>query len=281
MLAPQPIGVSRRTALLGSLLFLTAIAAILLVTQQRKPQPATPRSPASACVDLRAQLERLSCPGTIANDWGALSYYRDDDARLAQQATAPQLTRVVFIGDSITYSWPALRAGGNLKNIEGVNRGITSQVTAQMLLRFRQDVIDLHPRVVVILAGSNDLAYLLPPAAPIIESNLASMAELAGANGIRVVLSSIPPVSDYELDVDGKPALRTATHSPQQIVEVNAWMKNFAAKRDFVFLDYYSSLVDEKGFFKKGYSLDGLHPNDKGYAVMEELLNEALGAAIR
>lgn len=98
-----------------------------------------------------------------------------------------------------------------------------------MLLRFRQDVIDLHPRIVVILGGSNDLAYLLPPAVPIIQSSLASMAELADANGIRVVLSSLPPVSNYELDSDGKPALRTITHSPQQIVEANHWMKKGSA----------------------------------------------------
>lgn len=262
------------------LLALACIVAAYWLTQP-KQQPGPVPSGVNVCTELRTELDRLSCPGTIANDWAALSYYRDDDARLAQESEAPQRPRVVFIGDSIIYGWPGLRPNGNFKDIEVVNRGIGSQLTAQMLLRFRQDVIDLHPRVVVILGGSNDLARLLQPAVPTIESNLASMAELAGANGIHVVLSSLPPVSDYELDVDGKPALRTATHSPPQIVEANEWMKKFARKRNFIFVDYYSSLVDERGFFKKGYSQDGLHPNDKGYAIMEKLLKDAISAAAR
>ena len=239
-----------------------------------------PRSTASTCVQLRAELDRLSCPGTIAYDWGELTYYRDDDARIAQAAPT-HLPRVVFIGDSITYGWPGLGPNGNFKNIDVVNRGITSQLTAQMLLRFRQDVIDLHPQVVVILGGSNDLEFLIPPAVPIVQSNLASMAQLAKANGIRTVLSSIPPVSDYEVDVDRRPALRTKSHPPNQIREINEWMKKFASESGCIYLDYYSSLVDEKGFFKKGYSLDGLHPNDRGYAIMEKLVTEAITAVLR
>jgi lysophospholipase L1-like esterase len=225
-------------------------------------------------------MERISCPATIAYDWGALTYYRDDDARLAQMAPT-STPRVVFIGDSITYGWPGLRPSGNFKNIDVVNRGITSQLTAQMLLRFRQDVVGIHPQVVVILGGSNDLAFLMPPAVPMIEGNLASMAQLARANGIRTILASIPPVSDYERDVDNQPAVRTQTHPPQQIREINDWMKEFAKEHDCLYLDYYSSLVDESGFFRKGYSLDGLHPNNKGYAIMEKLVNEAITAATR
>jgi lysophospholipase L1-like esterase len=256
------------------------VALALLSYLFLKPKNPPPRSAASTCVQLRSELDRLSCPGTTAYDWGALTYYRDDDARIAQQSPT-NLPRVVFIGDSIIYGWPGLRPNGNFKSIEVINRGITSQLTAQMLLRFRQDVIDLHPRVVVILGGSNDLAWLLPPAYPAIEGNLASMAQLAKTNKIHAVLSALPPVSDYELDVDNKPALRTVTHPPQQIREINDWMKKFAKENDFTFVDYYSSLVDEKGFFRKGYSRDGLHPNDKGYAVMEKLVTEAIAEAMR
>jgi lysophospholipase L1-like esterase len=264
-----------RTALA---LAVVALAAIFFLPP--KNQIPGPRSTASACVQLRSELEGLGCPGTTAYDWGQLTYYRDDDARIAE-AAAGNLPRIVFIGDSITYGWPGLGPKGRFKNIEVVNRGITSQLTAQMLLRFRQDVIDLHPQVVVILGGSNDLEFLMPPAVPVVQSNLASMAQLARANGIATVLSSIPPVSDYELDVDQRPALRTKTHPPDQIREINDWMKKFASERGCIYLDYYSSLADEKGFFKRGYSLDGLHPNDRGYAIMEKLVSQAIAAALR
>jgi lysophospholipase L1-like esterase len=257
-----------------------ALALLAVFFFKPKSEMRSSRPTASTCVQLRSELERLSCPGTIAYDWGELTYYRADDARIAEAAPS-ELPRVVFIGDSITYGWPGLRPNGSFKNIAVVNRGITSQLTAQMLLRFRQDVIDLHPRVVVILGGSNDLEFLIPPAVPVVQSNLASMAQLAKANGIRTVLASVPPVSDYELDVDSRPALRTKTHPPEQIREINDWMKKFASERDCIYLDYYSSLVDEKGFFRKGYSLDGLHPNDRGYAIMEKLLSEAITAALR
>jgi acyl-CoA thioesterase I len=261
-------------------LALAALALAAVFFLKPRDEMPRPRSTAGTCVQLRSELDRFSCPGTIAYDWGELTYFRDDDARIAEAAPS-NLPRVVFIGDSITYGWPGLGPNGSFKNIAVVNRGITSQLTAQMLLRFRQDVIDLHPQVVVILGGSNDLEFLMPPAVPIVQSNLASMAQLARANGIATVVSSIPPVSDYELDVDHRPALRTKTHPPEQIREINDWMKKFASERGCIYLDYYSSLVDEKGFFKKGYSLDGLHPNDRGYAIMEKLLTQAIAAALR
>jgi acyl-CoA thioesterase I len=271
---------SQKLALTALPLAVVALAAVFFLKPKPQDQIPRPRSTASTCVQLRSELDGLRCPGTTAYDWGELTYYRDDDARI-EAAVAGNLPRIVFIGDSITYGWPGLGPQGSFKNIAVVNRGITSQLTAQMLLRFRQDVIDLHPQVVVILGGSNDLEFLMPPVVPVVQSNLASMAQLARANGIATVLASIPPVSDYELDVDHRPALRTKTHPPAEIREINDWMKKFASERGCIYLDYYSSLADEKGFFKKGYSLDGLHPNERGYAIMEKLVSQAIAAALR
>ena len=268
-----------RLGLISVFLLAVALAARFLL--QTKTDAPTPGNTASTCVRLRSELERLSCSGTIAYDWGQLSYYRDDDARLTQQPVKPSLSRVVFLGDSITYGWPGLRGDGKFKGVDVINRGVTSQLTAQMLLRFRQDVIEIHPQVVVILGGSNDLEFLIPPAVPVVESNVASMAQLARANGIRTILASVPPVSDYELDVGGQPALRTRTHPPERIREINDWMRDFAQKNGCMYLDYYSSLVDDKGFFKKGFSVDGLHPNDRSYALMEKLVAEAIRTALR
>ncbi len=164
-------------------------------------RPALPKSTVNSCVQLRTELEQNSCSGTIAYDWGELSHYRQANARITEADS--KLPRVVFLGDSITLAWPALDAKEHFSGLDVINRGITGQLTSQMLLRFRQDVVDLHPQVVVILGGSNDLARVLPPALPVIESNLGSMAQLAKANGIRTVLSSLPPVSDYGHEENG------------------------------------------------------------------------------
>lgn len=239
-----------------------------------KTQTIPAQSAQNSCVQIRSDLERLSCPGTIANDWGELNLYRDANARLAPAASEPP--RVVFIGDSLTLGWPALGATGHFAGFEVISRGITSQVTSQILLRFRQDVVDLHPRIVVILAGTNDLARVIPPALPVIESNLASMAQLAKANGIRVVLSSLPPVNDSGHEPNGEPVIRSKTHSSHQIRELNDWIKRFAKQNSFIFLDYYSAMVDRQGFLKMEYSQDGMHPNATGYSVMEPLAAQAI-----
>lgn len=235
------------------------------------------KSSASACVQLRAELERMSCGGTVANDWGELAQYRDADAQIGQ--ATPGLPRIVFIGDSITFGWPGLGAKGHFEGVDVFNRGITGQLTAQMLLRFRQDVVDLHPQVVVILGGSNDIERVMPPALPVIEGNLASMAQLAKANGIRAVISSIPPVHDSGHDERGNPLKQTRTHPSQQIRELNDWLRKFAKENGCVFVDYYSALIDRDGFLKKEYSEDGLHPNAAGYAVMEPLVVQAIKEA--
>jgi lysophospholipase L1-like esterase len=258
-------------------LIVCAVSGIIFVGCGLAPTPA--QNTANSCVQLRSEMDRLSCGGTVAYDWGELGVYREADLR--QPAPSQGLSRVVFIGDSITFAWPDLEAPGRFPGLEGVNRGITGQVTAQMLLRFRQDVINLHPKIVVILAGTNDLSRVLPPRLPVIEGNLASMVQLAKANGIQTVLSSILPITDYERDPNGRPYIQTKAHSPQEVRELNKWLGQFAAENGCVFLDYYSALADEQGFLRRGYSYDGLHPNAAGYSVMDPPLRHAISAALR
>jgi lysophospholipase L1-like esterase len=213
------------------------------------------------------------------NDWPNLARYHDDNTKTTAPAKNEQ--RVIFIGDSITDSWDAPQNGGFFPGKPYVNRGISGQTTPQMLIRFRPDVIALKPKVVVILAGTNDLAGNTGPTTlQAIEDNLISMAELANANGIRVVLSSVLPVSDYEIR-DGKPLIQTVRRPPAQILELNNWMKEYARAHRLVYLDYFSAMVDDKGFLKDELSNDGLHPNLAGYAVMNPLAEAAIAASLK
>jgi lysophospholipase L1-like esterase len=189
---------------------------------------------------------------------------------------------VVFLGDSITDSWDDPKYGGFSNGKPYVNRGISGQTTPQMLIRFRSDVILLKPKVVVILAGTNDLAGNTGPTTlQAIEDNLTSMSELAERHHIQVVFASLLPVSDYEKTVDGQPRIQTNRRPPAQIIALNDWMKSYAAKNRFAYLDYYSAMVDEKGFLRDELSNDGLHPNEKGYAVMAPLAEQAIAAALK
>jgi lysophospholipase L1-like esterase len=171
--------------------------------------------------------------------------------------------------------------GGFFPGKPYVNRGISGQTTPQMLIRFRPDVIDLKPKVVVILAGTNDLAGNTGPSTlEAIEANLISMAELARANGIKVVFASLLPVSDYEMR-DGKPIVQTVRRPPDKIIALNNWMKDYAAKNRHVYLDYFSAMVDAKGFLKDELSNDGLHPNAAGYAEMNPLAEAAIESSLK
>jgi len=163
-----------------------------------------------------------------------------------------------------------------------LDRGIGGQATPQMLIRFRPDVIALNPAVVVILAGTNDIAGNTGPATlEVIEDNLNSMSELARANHIRVVLASLLPISDYEKDRAGQPIIRTKQRPPEKIKTLNEWMKEYARENNLTYLDYYSAMIDEKGFLKVELSEDGLHPNAKGYAIMAPLAEQAIAAALK
>ena len=213
------------------------------------------------------------------NDWPNLARYNEDNKRIAPPAKNEQ--RVVFMGDSITDSWDDPVYGGFFPGKPYINRGISGQTTPQMLIRFRPDVLALKPRVVVILAGTNDIAGNTGPMTlEMIEDNLKSMAELAAANGIRVVLASVLPVSDYELR-DGKPITQTVRRPPEKILALNKWLQDFARQRGYVYLDYFSATVDDKGFLKNELSDDGLHPNAAGYKVMAPLAEAAIAASLK
>ena len=229
-----------------------------------------------SCADTRAQLTRAE---NRLKDWPALARYHDANAQLAP--VARNEARVVFMGDSITDSWDDPKFGGFFPGKPYVDRGISAQTTPQMLLRFRADVIALQPTVVIILAGTNDLAGNTGPATlEGIEDNLISMIELSKANSIKVILASLLPVSDYE-QRDGKPIVQTVRRPPEKIKALNDWMRSYASKNKLTYLDYYSAMMDEKGFLKDELSEDGLHPNAKGYAVMAPLAEAAIAAALK
>ena len=234
------------------------------------------QTPIPDCGEMKTRLDRAE---TRLNDWPALARYRDDNTKTASPARNEQ--RVVFMGDSITDSWDDPKYGGFFPGKPYIDRGISGQTTPQMLIRFRPDVIDLKPKVVVILAGTNDLAGNTgPTTTEAIEGNLMSMAELATANGIRVVFASVLPVSDYEMR-DGKPIVQTVRRPPAQILELNKWLKDYAAARHHTYLDYFSAMVDDKGFLKNELSDDGLHPNAQGYVVMAPLAEAAITASLK
>jgi lysophospholipase L1-like esterase len=205
-------------------------------------------------------------------DWPNLGRYRAANQELC--APRPGEQRVVFMGDSITDMW---QLSQYFPGKPYANRGIGGQTTSQMLVRFRQDVVDLKPRVVVILAGTNDIAGNTGPISlEEIERNLASMADLAHANGIKVVLSSILPVHNYTL----RSKLFFGERSPEKIVELNQWLKKYAGDHGYVYLDYFSATVDERGLLKKDLADDGLHPNEAGLKIMAPLAEEAIQQAM-
>jgi lysophospholipase L1-like esterase len=243
-------------------------------------QTQAPAKPAGDCGELTEAKARLEAQEKRLKDWPDLARYRDANARVAAPAKEEQ--RVVFMGDSITDAWVQPRFGGFFPGKPYIGRGISGQTTPQMLLRFRADVIAIQPKVVVILAGTNDLAGNTGPIAlEETEGNLASMAELARANGIRVVLSSVLPVSNYGHDRDGNPLDVRIKRPPEKILELNAWIRKYAAVNDHVHLDYFPAMVDEHGLLKKELSDDGLHPNAAGYAVMAPLAEKAIQSALR
>jgi lysophospholipase L1-like esterase len=259
------------------------LAVILLlsgmVTRGQTPGAASSAAPAD-CSDLPAMTTKLSRAEATLADWPNLARYHDANAKL--ESPTKKEERVVFMGDSITDAWANPAYGGFFPGKPYIDRGISGQTTPQMLIRFRPDVIALEPKVVVILAGTNDLAGNTGPMTlEEIEGNLATMAELARANGIRVVLASVLPVSNYGHDRQGNPADVRVKRPPEKILELNTWIKKYAAEKRYVYLDYFSAMVDGEGLLQKDLSEDGLHPNTKGYAVMSPLAEQAIQAALK
>jgi lysophospholipase L1-like esterase len=240
-------------------------AASLAFAQQTSPAADVTPDPAR----LKASLDRAT---KTLQDWPALGRYHD--ANLLVKPPAPGEERVVFMGDSITDGW-GKRYGKFFPEKPYINRGISGQTTPQMLIRFRPDVIALKPKAVVILAGTNDIAGNTGPATlEMIEDNLASMVELAEKNGIKVVLSSVMPVCDYIRN-------QTTQRPNEKIIELNKWMKDYAAAHHAVYLDYYNAMLDDKKVLKQEITFDGLHPNAAGYDIMVPLAQKAIDEALK
>jgi lysophospholipase L1-like esterase len=221
--------------------------------------------------------ERAACLRFNTDDYGRLARFAEANAALPPA----RRDRVVFFGDSITDNWSAPGYGGFFPGKPYVNRGIGGQATGQMLVRFRADVLALHPAVVVILAGTNDISGNAGPASlEQIEGNLASMAELARAHEIKVVMASLLPVSDDETGPDGLRRIQTKDRPPAKIEAVNTWMAAYAKANGNVYLDYHSALADARDRFKDALTDDGLHPNAAGYAVMAPLAEKAIAQAL-
>ena len=224
--------------------------------------------------EIKARMERFEAR---LNDWPNLKRYADANSKLAAPARGEN--RVVFMGDSITDVW---KLEQYFPNKPYVNRGISGQTTPQMLVRFQPDVIALKPKVVVILAGTNDIAGNTGPMTlDAIADNIRSMAELAKANGIKVVLASVLPISDYNKNAQGQPIVRSVIRPPAKILALNKWIKDYAAANGHVYLDYFSATVDEKGFLKADLANDGLHPHAGGYKIMAPLAEAAIAKALR
>lgn len=204
-------------------------------------------------------------------DPNGLKRYADADSKVLPATKAP---RVVFLGDSITGAW---RLNEYFTGRDFINRGIGGQTTLQMIARFRQDVAALNPKAVIVLAGTNDIAAGID--ARQIEENLATIGDLAKAHGIKVALASILPVSDYHKDADPHFEM-TPTRPPATIQAINSWLRGYCQMEGFVYVDYYSVLVDAAGRMQSELSDDGLHPNAKGYRVMSPVALEAIGRAL-
>jgi lysophospholipase L1-like esterase len=258
--------------LLPARLFSIVLVAVSALAQQpAQPSPqAAPAIPSTGFPGLDQY--RASRLAIYTDDFGELKRYREADTPLAQPAA--EENRVVFVGDSITDYW---KLADYFPGKPYVNRGIDGQTTPQMLVRFRQDVIDLHPRVLVLLAGTNDVAGVTGRTrGEEIEGNYASMAELARAHNIHVVFSSLLPVYNYIAEAKESFALRPA----ERILVLNYWLRDYCAKNGFVYLDYFRALVDDHGMMKRTLSDDGLHPNPAGYKVMAPLAEKAIALAL-
>jgi lysophospholipase L1-like esterase len=246
--------------LLSAIIILMITGNIALVAQNNEPKPTREQQDA----------RKKEADDRFHNDWANLARFRDDNKKTGLPANGEK--RVVFMGNSITEGWINLDPGF-FAGKPYVNRGISGQTTPQMLIRFRPDVINLKPSVIVILAGINDIAGNTGPSTlEMIEDNLASMVDIARANGIAVVLSSVLPAFDFPW--------RTGMQPAEKVVQLNVWIRNYAEKNGCVYLDYFTPMADEQHGLKKELTYDGVHPTLAGYKVMEPLVESAIKKAL-
>jgi lysophospholipase L1-like esterase len=249
------------------------LAPVWLTAQEAASLPETKAPAAVQAAPTRPPVsaQQKAHEDQMKNDWPWLARFKEADLALAKPAAGEN--RVVFMGDSITQGWHFDAAVGGFLGKPYINRGISGQTTPQMVLRFRQDVIALQPKVVVILAGTNDLAGNTGPMTlEQTEDNLASMADLATANHIRVVLCSVTPAFDFPW----RPGLTPAP----KVLALNAWIKSYAAEKGYVYVDYHSAMKDERNGLPPTLSKDGVHPLPAGYAVMAPLVEAGIAKAL-
>jgi lysophospholipase L1-like esterase len=247
--------------------FLIGVSAVLTASAHAQTPTATPTYD-----ELKARLDRAE--GRL-KDWPGLARYAESNARTPAPSAGED--RVVFMGDSITDSW---KLDEYFPGRPYINRGISGQTTPQMLVRMKPDVLAFSPKVIVLLAGTNDIAGNTGPETDEdIQRNIAAIAELATANGARMVLASVLPVSGYHVTPGAPP--QTVRRPPARINTLNTWLKTYAAAHKHVYLDYFSATADEKGMLRAELSEDDLHPNGQGYAIMAPLAEAAIAQARR
>ncbi|HQR33117.1 MAG TPA: SGNH/GDSL hydrolase family protein [Blastocatellia bacterium] len=249
-------------------LIVLSIVLLALAATAFAQQAPTQTPPAETIESLKQQLDRLQ---NRMKDWPQLNRYKDANTKVP--APEKNEDRVVFMGDSITDGW---KLAEYFPDKPYINRGISGQTTPQMLIRFRPDVIALKPKAVVILAGTNDIAGNTGPMTiEMITANYASMADLAKANGIKVIFASVLPIHDY-----GKTKV-SERRSPENILKLNDWLKSYCKANNHTYLDYFSKTVDDKGMLKAELATDGLHPNADGYKIMAPLAEAAIQQTLK
>ena len=250
---------------------------VLTVLALAGPAAAQTAVPPMDCPEVTRAMQDLMRHDARLRDWPQLERYRMANADLLR---AGSRVEVVFLGDSITDSWSNERFGGFFPGKGYVNRGISGQTTPQMLVRMKPDVLAFSPKVIVLLAGTNDIAGNTGPQTDEdIQRNMAAIAELATANGARMVLASVLPVSAYHVTAGAPP--QTVRRPPARINTLNTWLKTYAAAHNHVYLDYFSATADDKGMLRAELSEDDLHPNAQGYAIMAPLAEAAIAQARR
>jgi lysophospholipase L1-like esterase len=259
----------KKLAMFMVLVFAASAAACAQDTIPGTPMQPTAQDGYAAARSL--ELYREGNARMLMNDYGQLARYHDDNVKLAPAAAGEK--RVVFFGDSITDGW---KLDESFPGKNYINRGIGGQTTPQMLVRFREDVINLKPAVLVVLAGTNDIAGNTgDETLEQIEGDYQTMAELAKANGIRLIFSSVMPINNY----NQRAMWFFLQRSPEKILALNAWLKKYCADNRLIYLDYFSAMVDGRGMLKADLTQDGLHPNDAGHAIMAPLAQAAIDQA--